>query len=108
MWCCQSIGGCWGFRNQLNSFDVKCLLCWVVSISGTLIGVSGKPMISRRFLRSGATMAVDVDSFWRIPSRVFLDTCVVNMMLDHWGQLHNGEDISQDLPADRARELEAL
>lgn len=53
-------------------------------------------------------MSVDVDSFLRIPSRVFLDTCVVNMMLNYWGQLHNGEDIPSELPADQARELEAL
>lgn len=53
-------------------------------------------------------MPADVDAFQRIPSRVFLDTCVVNMMLDHWGQLHNGEDIPSELPADQARELEAL
>lgn len=53
-------------------------------------------------------MSVDVDSFWRIPSRVFLDTCVVNMMLDYGDQLHGGEEIPAGLSPDRARELEAL
>ena len=53
-------------------------------------------------------MTVDVDSFWRIPSRVFLDTCVVNMMLDFWEQLHSGGEMPTELPPERAREVEAL
>jgi len=53
-------------------------------------------------------MALDVDSFWRIPSRVFLDTCVVNLMLDFAGQLHDGENIPADLSPEKAREVEGL
>lgn len=53
-------------------------------------------------------MPVDIDSFQQIPGRVFLDTCVVNMMLDHGEVLYDGADIPTTLPPDRARELEAL
>lgn len=53
-------------------------------------------------------MPADIDAFQRIPGRVFLDTCVVNMMLDHGEVLYDGGDFPVDLPPDRARELEAL
>lgn len=53
-------------------------------------------------------MSVDIDSFCRIPSRVFLDTCVVNMMLDFWEQLHNGVEVPADLSPERANEVVAL
>lgn len=53
-------------------------------------------------------MSVDVSSFHQIPGRVFLDTCVVNIMLDHGEILYDGKDIPADLALDRARELKAL
>lgn len=53
-------------------------------------------------------MPMDVESFWKIPRRVFLDTCVVNMMLDHWEQLYDGVETPTDLSVDRAGELEGL
>jgi hypothetical protein len=48
------------------------------------------------------------DTFWRIPSRVFLDTCVVNLMLDFSELLHNDVDIPRNLPAERQQDVEAL
>jgi hypothetical protein len=42
-----------------------------------------------------------------IPGRVFLDTCVVNFMLDFGEQIHDGAPIPNVLPRD-ASDIEAL
>jgi len=53
-------------------------------------------------------MQADVDSFQQIPGRVFLDTCVVNRMLDYGEVLYNGGEMPVDLPPNEVQELEAL
>lgn len=43
-----------------------------------------------------------------IPHRVFLDTCVVNFMLDHGGAIHNGDTPSSDVDAKDIQDIDAL
>lgn len=51
---------------------------------------------------------INTDSFFRLPRRIFLDTCVVNLMLDFADVLHDGLPIPDGLPEQRRREVEAL
>jgi hypothetical protein len=55
-----------------------------------------------------AKKTVEVDTFFRIPRRVFLDTCVVNRLLDAWDILAEGETMPLDLPLAKRLEIEAL
>ena len=43
-----------------------------------------------------------------IPGRVFLDTCVVNFMLDYGEQIHDGAPVPVDASERMARDIEAL
>jgi hypothetical protein len=47
-------------------------------------------------------------SFETIPGRVFLDTCVVNMMLDYGEQIHDGVPIPDGLPERVREDIDAL
>jgi hypothetical protein len=51
---------------------------------------------------------MDVTSFEKIPGRVFLDTCVVNLALDYGEQLHDGMPIPEGLTHRLTSDLEAL
>ena len=51
---------------------------------------------------------MDTESFDRIPRRVFLDTCVVNLTLDYGEQIHDGADIPDDLPVRVHSDVEAV
>jgi hypothetical protein len=55
-----------------------------------------------------AASTTDVDSFFRIPNRVFLDTCVVNLLLDFWEVLVDGGEVPDGLPPHRRLDVEAL
>jgi hypothetical protein len=59
-------------------------------------------------VHSATQPPVDVDSFYRIPSRVFLDTCVVNLILDFSEALFDGAAIPHDLRPQRRLDVEAL
>ena len=43
-----------------------------------------------------------------IPGRVFLDTCVVNFMLDYGEQIHDGAPVPVDASERMVRDIEAL
>lgn len=43
-----------------------------------------------------------------VPRRVFLDTCVVNFMLDHGAAIHDGETPSTDINAQDVQDINAL
>ena len=43
-----------------------------------------------------------------VPGRVFLDTCVVNFMLDHGEQIHDGAPIPADTNQRVVRDIEAM
>src|SRR5258706_1371877 len=43
-----------------------------------------------------------------IPSRIFLDTCVVNFMLDFAEQIHDGAILPHGIDERRAADIEAL
>jgi hypothetical protein len=53
-------------------------------------------------------MEIDVSSFEKIPGRVFLDTCVVNLALDYGEQLHDGIPVPEGLAPRLTRDIEAL
>src|SRR5437899_3179113 len=43
-----------------------------------------------------------------VPRRVFLDTCVVNFMLDHGGAIHDGDTPSPGLDGRDVQDIDAL
>ncbi len=51
---------------------------------------------------------MNTGSFFTIPRRVFLDTTVVNFALDYGGQIHNGEEIPDELPKRVREDIDAL
>ena len=44
----------------------------------------------------------------KVPGRVFLDTCVVNFVLDHGEEIHDGAAPADDLPSRVCDDIEAL
>lgn len=46
--------------------------------------------------------------FERIPGRVFLDTCVVNLWLNYGRQIHDGEATPSEIPIRLATDINAL
>lgn len=42
------------------------------------------------------------------PGRIFLDTCVINFILDYGDQIHQGEEIPAELPARARADIQAL
>ena len=52
--------------------------------------------------------SINVDTFFSIPHRVFLDTCVVNLLVDFGEVIFNSLTVPESLPAERRREVQAL
>lgn len=55
-----------------------------------------------------SVLPMDTGSFFSIPRRVFLDTNVVNMILDHADFIHENSPLPDDLRHNVRREVESL